>query len=148
MSMTPDSRPHYVGDYEAIASYLRTKGVTRCPTACLLPTSVTLSEADHAAVRGYDDLAAQKRHLTQVSRAGINRGVDTRRKKSREFLEQLKPTIEDILRTATGASAVARALNARGILTSLKTPWTEAATRYALVNLGLRGEKLPETGEV
>ena len=41
-------------DYEAaIAAYLRTKGVTRCPTVCVVPTQATVAEADRAAYRDY-----------------------------------------------------------------------------------------------
>jgi len=38
-------------DYEAaVAAYLRTKGVTRCPTVCVVPTQATVAEADRAAI--------------------------------------------------------------------------------------------------
>ena len=41
-------------DYEAaVAAYLRTKGVTRCPTVCAVPTQATVAEADRAAYREY-----------------------------------------------------------------------------------------------
>ena len=41
-------------DYEAaVAAYLRTKGVTRCPTGCVVPTQATVAEADRAAYRDY-----------------------------------------------------------------------------------------------
>ena len=41
-------------DYEkAIASFIRTKGVTRCPTACVLPTQGTVSAADREALERY-----------------------------------------------------------------------------------------------
>ena len=41
-------------DYEAVvAAYLRTKGVTRCPTVCVVPTQATVAEADRAAYRDY-----------------------------------------------------------------------------------------------
>ena len=39
-------------DYEAaVAAFLRTKGVTRCPTVCVVPTQATVAEADRAAYR-------------------------------------------------------------------------------------------------
>jgi hypothetical protein len=45
-------------DYEAaVAAFLRTKGVTRCPTVCVIPTQATVAEADRAAYR--DHVAAQ-----------------------------------------------------------------------------------------
>jgi hypothetical protein len=41
-------------DYEAaVAAFLRTKGVTRCPTVCVVPTQATVAEADRAAYRDY-----------------------------------------------------------------------------------------------
>ena len=41
-------------DYEAaVAAFLRTKGVTRCPTVCIVPTQATVAEADRAAYRDY-----------------------------------------------------------------------------------------------
>jgi hypothetical protein len=46
-------------DYEAaIAAFLNTKGVTRCPTVCAVPTQATVAEADRAAYRDY--VAAQE----------------------------------------------------------------------------------------
>jgi hypothetical protein len=41
-------------DYEAaVAAFLRTKSVTRCPTVCVVPTQATVAEADRAAYRDY-----------------------------------------------------------------------------------------------
>jgi hypothetical protein len=41
-------------DYEAaVAAFLRTKGVTRCPTVCVVPTQATIAEADRVAYRDY-----------------------------------------------------------------------------------------------
>ena len=41
-------------DYQAaVAAFLRTKGVTRCPTVCVVPTQATIPEADRAAYRDY-----------------------------------------------------------------------------------------------
>lgn len=41
-------------DYEAaVAAFLSTKGVTRCPTVCVVPTQATVAEADRAAYREY-----------------------------------------------------------------------------------------------
>ena len=42
-------------DYDsAIADFLRKKGVTRCPTACVVPTRASVGEADRVALRTYD----------------------------------------------------------------------------------------------
>jgi hypothetical protein len=46
-------------DYQAaVAAYLSTKGATRCPTVCMVPTQATVAEADRAAYR--DHIAAQE----------------------------------------------------------------------------------------
>jgi hypothetical protein len=46
-------------DYQAaLAAFLRTKGITRCPTVCAVPTQATVAEADRAAYRDY--VAAQE----------------------------------------------------------------------------------------
>ena len=46
-------------DYEAaVAAFLSTKGITRCPTVCVVPTQATVTEADRAAYRDY--VAAQE----------------------------------------------------------------------------------------
>jgi hypothetical protein len=41
-------------DYEAaIAQFLQTKAVTRCPTVCAVPTQATVADSDRAAYRDY-----------------------------------------------------------------------------------------------
>ena len=41
-------------EYEAaIAEFMRKKGVTRCLTACAVPTRATVADADRAALRDY-----------------------------------------------------------------------------------------------
>ena len=38
-----------------IAEFMRKKGITRCPTACAVPTHAAVSESDRKALRDYDD---------------------------------------------------------------------------------------------
>ncbi len=38
---------------EVIAEFIRTKGITRCPTACVLPTQGSVDAADRAALEEY-----------------------------------------------------------------------------------------------
>jgi len=38
----------------AIAEFMRKKGITRCPTACAVPTHAAVSEADRAALQNYN----------------------------------------------------------------------------------------------
>jgi hypothetical protein len=37
-------------DFEAVAEFIRTKGITRCPTACVLPTQGSVAAADRVAL--------------------------------------------------------------------------------------------------
>jgi hypothetical protein len=37
----------------AVAAYLAKKGVTRCPTVCVVPTRANIAEDDRAAYRNY-----------------------------------------------------------------------------------------------
>jgi len=37
-------------DCDAIAEFIRSKGITRCPTACVLPTQALVGAADRAAL--------------------------------------------------------------------------------------------------
>jgi hypothetical protein len=37
----------------AIAEFMRKKGITRCPTACAVPTHAKVSEADRTALQSY-----------------------------------------------------------------------------------------------
>ena len=44
----------YQEEYEAaVAAFIRSKGITRCPTACALPTQGTVPAADRAALENY-----------------------------------------------------------------------------------------------
>jgi len=41
-------------DYDAaVAEFLRKKGVTRCPTVCVVPTHASVGEKDREALREY-----------------------------------------------------------------------------------------------
>jgi hypothetical protein len=41
-------------DYEAaVAAFIRAKGITRCPTACALPTQATIAARDRTALEDY-----------------------------------------------------------------------------------------------
>jgi hypothetical protein len=49
----------------AVVAFIRAKGITRCPTACALPTQGTVPAADRAALADY----ANARALTREKRA-------------------------------------------------------------------------------
>ena len=39
---------------KAIAEFMSRKGVTRCPTVCVVPTHASVTEADRHALRDYE----------------------------------------------------------------------------------------------
>ena len=45
----------------AVAAFIRSNGVTRCPTACALPTQAALAAADRASLQRYAALRSQSR---------------------------------------------------------------------------------------
>ena len=59
-----------------IAEYIRTKGVTRCPTACVVPTQASVTEADRAALKEYAVERARQRREKAAARARLLWGVE------------------------------------------------------------------------
>jgi len=57
-------------DTEAVAEFIRTKGITRCPTACVLPTQALIDLADRAALEEH----AMGRDRLNRARAANNWG--------------------------------------------------------------------------
>lgn len=39
---------------KAVAEFMSKRGVTRCPTACVVPTRANVTEADRDALRSYE----------------------------------------------------------------------------------------------
>jgi hypothetical protein len=59
-------------DYEAvIAEFIRTKGVTRCPTACVLPTQGSIDPADQAALEKHAVAQERLRQTKAAARARL-----------------------------------------------------------------------------
>jgi hypothetical protein len=55
-------------DHDAVAEFIRSKGITRCPTACVLPTRGLIAAADRIALQQYAllrDRLQQKRSAAQ-----------------------------------------------------------------------------------
>jgi hypothetical protein len=49
-------------EYEAaIEAFIRSNGITRCPTACALPTQGTVADADRIALQHYAERRSQSR---------------------------------------------------------------------------------------
>jgi hypothetical protein len=56
-------------EYEAaVAAFIRRNGVTRCPTACALPTQAAPAAADQAALQRYAVLRSQSRRQHVAAR--------------------------------------------------------------------------------
>jgi hypothetical protein len=63
--------PPSPGDDEAaVAEFIRNKGVTRCPTACLVRTQASVPAADRAALDHYEASREQSRrsHIAATAR--------------------------------------------------------------------------------
>jgi hypothetical protein len=56
------------GGEAAVAEFIRTKGVTRCPTACVLPTQAAVGAADRAALQEYEEAREQVRRARTAAR--------------------------------------------------------------------------------
>jgi hypothetical protein len=59
-----------------IAEFIRTRGVTRCPTACVVPTQASVNAADRAALSEYVDARSRQRREKAAARARLFFGVD------------------------------------------------------------------------
>lgn len=61
-----------------IAEFIRTRGVTRCPTACVVPTQASVTAADRAALEEYAIERARQRREKAAARARLLWGIDAR----------------------------------------------------------------------
>jgi hypothetical protein len=52
-----------------VAEFIRTKGVTRCPTACVLPTQASVAAADREALSEYAARRAERRRARVAAHA-------------------------------------------------------------------------------
>jgi hypothetical protein len=60
-------------EYEtAVAAFIRTNGVTRCPTACALPTQAIVPHGDRAALGNH---AARRERLHKQKRAAERKSL-------------------------------------------------------------------------
>jgi hypothetical protein len=57
------------GEAVAIAAYIRTRGVTRCPTACAIPTQATIPPADQAALAQHGEVRERARQQRMATAA-------------------------------------------------------------------------------
>ena len=59
------------GGDAVIAEFIRTKGITRCPTACLLPTQGSVDAADRAALEEHATTQEKLRLAKATARARL-----------------------------------------------------------------------------
>jgi hypothetical protein len=52
-----------------VAEFIRTKGVTKCPTACVLPTQASVAAADREALGEYAARRAERRRARVTAHA-------------------------------------------------------------------------------
>jgi len=55
-------------DRDAVAEFIRTKGITRCPTACLVPTQGLVAAADRVALEEHAVARDRKRRAHTAAR--------------------------------------------------------------------------------
>jgi hypothetical protein len=58
----------------AVAEFIRTRGITRCPTACVLPTQGLVAAADREALEEY---AVERERIRRAKLAARERSIWT-----------------------------------------------------------------------
>ena len=139
-------------EYEAaVAAFIRTKGITRCPTACVVPTQATIGAEDQAALhRRWAE--NESRRNQQCGRSGLvfnqtgslgnsprlardagARGRDSLKANADRFAASVLPIVASLQASGIiGLSALAEALNARGIGAPRGGKWRGSAVRRLL----------------
>jgi hypothetical protein len=76
-------RSRVTGGDAVIAEFIRTRGITRCPTACLLPTQGLVDAADRAALEQHAMTQEKLRLAKAAARARLlwNAPLSTQRDK-------------------------------------------------------------------
>jgi hypothetical protein len=59
---------HHYEHEAAVAAFIRRKGITRCPTACALPTQGIVDATDRAALQSYAAARAETHQRRIVGR--------------------------------------------------------------------------------
>ena len=66
-----DAVPQQHHTETALAEFIRDKGITRCPTACVLPTQGEVAESDRAALAAYAIERERARRARAAQRARL-----------------------------------------------------------------------------
>jgi hypothetical protein len=136
-------------EYEAaVAAFIRTKGITRCPTACVVQTQATIGPDDRDALhRRWAE--TESRRLQNGGRSGLMlsqtgsgprlahdagaRGRDSLKASADRFAASVLPIVASLQASGiTGLSALADALNTRGIGAPRGGKWRGSAVRRLL----------------
>jgi hypothetical protein len=59
------------GECDAVIEFIRTRGITRCPTACVLPTQGSVDAADRAALEQHAVTQERSRQAKASARARL-----------------------------------------------------------------------------
>jgi hypothetical protein len=62
----------------AVAEFIRKRGITRCPTACVLPTQGSIAAADRAALEEYAMARDRVRRAKVAARTQLSWAADVR----------------------------------------------------------------------
>ncbi|HVB14969.1 MAG TPA: hypothetical protein VNF04_00390 [Stellaceae bacterium] len=57
----------------AVAAFIRRKGVTRCPTVCVVPTRASVAEADRQTLRARDEQLQARREQRKLREVAMYR---------------------------------------------------------------------------
>ncbi|MBV9863385.1 MAG: recombinase family protein [Alphaproteobacteria bacterium] len=147
------TRPFSETEYEAaaVAAFIRARGVTRCPTACAVPTQATIAAADREALRKRWAEAEARRRVqhgrgpTADGATGMRppaapgsgdpgaKGRATLKAGADRFAASVRPIVERIQAAGTtGLTAIAEELNRRGIPAPRGGKWRGSAVRRLL----------------
>jgi hypothetical protein len=93
------SDPEYA---RAVAQFLSKKGVTRCPTACVVPTRASVSDADRAALR---DHAETREAVRQARRHEFQQIISPRSASQSRYAENAPLPVTNVPASGPGNEA-------------------------------------------
>jgi hypothetical protein len=77
---------------QAVSQFLSKKGVTRCPTACVVPTRASVSDADRAALR---DHAETQEAVRQARRREFHQLISPQSTSRDRYANSANPLVSD-----------------------------------------------------
>jgi hypothetical protein len=61
------------GDEHSVQEFIRTRGITRCPTACLVPTQAAIADTDRIALTAHAAALERRREMRAAARDALGR---------------------------------------------------------------------------